>query len=72
MFGFGDVLTFGLFLFFSNIAFLRSWTFYLCLELETQADLVSAAVHVLPIEQAGEGELHSWEGGRGSTRLCVE
>lgn len=36
----------------------------LCLQLEAQAHFVAAAVHVLPVEQAGEGELHSW-GGRG-------
>lgn len=37
----------------------------LCLQLETQADFVSAAVHVLAVEQPGEGELHSWGKKRG-------
>lgn len=31
----------------------------LCLQLEAQADFVPAAVHILPIEQTREGELHT-------------
>lgn len=30
----------------------------LCLQLESHADLVSAAIHVLPVDQSREGELH--------------
>lgn len=46
--GFGDVLTFGLFLFLQYCFPL--FLAFLCLQLETQADFVSATVHVLPIE----------------------
>lgn len=41
----------------------------LCLQLETQADFVSTAVHVLSINQTGEGELHSCTGRRATTEL---
>lgn len=56
---------------FYDIAF-SLFLAFLCLQLETQADFVPATVHVLPIEQTGEGELHSWEGRRVNTRLCRE
>lgn len=29
------------------------------LQLKTEADFVPAGVHVLPVDQSGEGELHS-------------
>lgn len=65
--GFGGIFTFGLFLIFHVLLFCMPGL--LCLQLETQADFVSTTVHVLSINQTGEGELHSCTGRRVTTEL---